>query len=238
MCEPTTIAIGGAVAAAGSLGMNFMGQQAAAGQAAAQVKRDNDYKIRLMNWKNERYLRQAASIQESTTDKTNAMMERVNQMRQAAMVEVEKSARYARGASSTIAVARDEMSGNTVRALQNEAQRLGAETQQVVWSNLEGQIRQANRQVRGIVAQGQSALEQSYPDPMAPLGTAPSGPNPLSLVFGLGSVAASAAGTYMDLSTPTDTAQLPSGPNTEPVTVGGASYPAYGYMPNLSGGGN
>ena len=101
------------------------------------------------------------------------------------------------------------MSGNTVRALQNEAQRLGAETQQVVWSNLEGQIRQANRQVRGIVAQGQSALEQSYPDPMAPLGTAPSGPNPLSLIFGLGSVAAGAAGTYMDLYTPEDRAQLP-----------------------------
>ena len=191
MCEVVTAIVGG-VMAAGSLAMNFMGQQGAAGQAANQVAANNDYKRRLQNFRNDRYLRQADSIQADVTDKTNAMMERVNQMKQAAMFEVEKNARGSIAASSTVTVVRDEQSGNTIRALQNEAARVGAETQQVIWTNLEGQIMQANRQLRGISAQGQSMLEQAYPDPMAPFSQAPSGPNPLSLIFGMGSIAANA----------------------------------------------
>lgn len=236
MCEAVSIIAG--VAAAGSLAMNFAGQKGAAGAAADQVAANNDYRRRLQNWKNDRYLRQAASIKASVADQTNAMMERVNQMKASSMFEIEKAARGARAASSSVVVARDEMAGNTVQALQNEAQRLGAESQQVIWTNLEGQIRQSNRQLRGLYAQGMSALEQAYPDPMQPLESAPSGPSWLSLIFGMGSIAANATATGLDLRQPTDPADVPSGPNTEPVTVGGATYPAYGYMPNLAGGGN
>ena len=206
MCEVVTAIVAG-VGAAGSLGLNFMGQQSAAGQAADEVEARNDYLRRLQQWKNDRYLKQATSISASTADKTNAMVDRVNQMRRAALFEVERAARGARAASASVAVSRDETAGNTVRALQNEALRMGAETQNVIWTNLEGQIRQANRQLRGIYAQAESALEQAYPDPMAPLGTAPGGPNPLSLILGLAGVGADTYGTYLDLKPATDPAE-------------------------------
>jgi len=238
MCEVVSIVAG--VAAAGSLAMNFMGQQGAAGQAADQVAANNDYKRRMQNFRNDRYLRQADSIHADVADKTNAMMERVNQMKRAAMFEIEKSARGSRAASSTVTVARDEQSGNTIRALQNEAARVGAETQQVIWTNLEGQIMQANRQLRGIAAQGQSMLERAYPDPMAPFSQAPSGPNPLSLIFGMGSIAANATASGLNLSNPSDPADVPEGtpesPFTEAEQIPAGNFPQGGQSGAFGGG--
>lgn len=203
MC-PVTMTVLGGVAAAGSLAMNFAGQQAAAGRAADQVGRNNDYKRRLQKFKEDSYLKTATSVRADFAQKTEAMMDRVNQMKRASLFEIEKAHRGARASSSMIAVSRDETAGRTVSALQAEAERLSVETANIVWTNFEGQIRQANREMEGFRAQGQNVLNRAYPDPMQPFEQAPAGPSALALGLNLAAVGFNTGADAMNVYSPTD----------------------------------
>jgi len=200
MCEATTLAITGGVMAAGSLGMNFMGKQSAANAAGSQAHAMYGYQNRLQQFRNDRYLRQATSIKKSVGTQINAMLERADQMRDQAFFNIERAAKGAKQASAALLVSRDETTGRSVTMLQNEAARLEAEMTDIIWTNLQGEIRHVNRGISGIYARGQSALEQAYPDPMAPLNMdLPSQPNPLSLIMGLGSIGVGSYANYAEM---------------------------------------
>jgi hypothetical protein len=199
MCEPQSFAIASGVAGAAQLGMNFLGQSAAAGQAAENNRVANEFAIKMAKYENERYLRNAASVKNSVSEQTNALVDRANQLKRQAIFRAEREARNARAGSAAVLVSRDETTGQTIAALQNEALRLSAENEEIIFNNLENDIRQTNRQVRGVFARGQNALEKLYPDPRQPLGLPPVGPSPLGLVLGLTSLGFDTASNYLDL---------------------------------------
>jgi hypothetical protein len=199
MCEPQSFAIASGVAGAAQLGMNFLGQSAAAGQAAENNRVANEFAIKMAKYENERYLRNAASVKNSVSEQTNALVDRANQLKRQAIFRAEREARNARAGSAAVLVSRDETTGQTIAALQNEALRLSAANEEIIFNNLENDIRQTNRQVRGVFARGQNALEKLYPDPRQPLGLPPAGPSPLGLVLGLTSLGFDTASNYLDL---------------------------------------
>jgi hypothetical protein len=179
--------------------MNFLGQSAAAGQAAENNRVANEFAIKMAKYENERYLRNAASVKNSVSEQTNALVDRANQLKRQAIFRAEREARNARAGSAAVLVSRDETTGQTIAALQNEALRLSAANEEIIFNNLENDIRQTNRQVRGVFARGQNALEKLYPDPRQPLGLPPVGPSPLGLVLGLTSLGFDTASNYLDL---------------------------------------
>ena len=250
MCNPVLAAV-----AVG--GLTTVAQHSAASNAAAAEAQHNS---NLMRYRNQKVLNEMdhqrqkyAEMQETyyrvgTAARANAQaqyqdtMRNIDQTVAATYGRIKQFSRTTDKNQSSLkqAAAEGNVGGLSLHEALTEFEVLEASNSLNEKTNLKNYITQQYRQMDAIQANAQMQANQATPQPLAPI--AP--PQPVPTVVGPSLLASLASGIASGVSvygaaggfTPNQNPSiLGGGPNTSPVTVGGATYPAYSYMPNLSG---
>lgn len=191
MCEPVSLIAGG-LAIAGAVS-SAAAQQEAHNSALGGMYSQQAYRNRLAAWQRDREIKQKASIEVSARDQTAAIIESSDQIRNQTFQAIEGASRSARAASANIAASRDQMTGNSVALLQQQAEKAEAEYTNIMWQNFKGKMNQANRQIRAIDARARSQFEAATPGPMGPLNAnIPAPPSGLGLALNIGAAGVNA----------------------------------------------
>ena len=180
MCEPVSIAMGvmGVAQAASSARSAGKGAAAQAKANAAlqiwrndQATRAGEYSQKVADWQEENYKATAASQTGSLTAQYATVYERIDQMRDQALDQINEYSVEARDASATVAVAAAEAgtTGNSVRLARQQYEAQEARATYLSYKNVASQVRQSQREMVAMQAQAQNTVNRAMPGPRQPI---------------------------------------------------------------------
>jgi hypothetical protein len=180
MCEPVSIAmavIGVASAAA-------QARQAKKG-AEAQSKANRDLSIwqkdsfdravdfqqEVSEWKNENFATLVESEKQSLSGQYQSVYEKIDQIRDKEMDELNQYSIAAANAKGTVATsaAEAETTGNSVALSKQQYDVMEARATFLAFKNVTNQVKQSERQMQAMQARSQSIINQALPGPMQPI---------------------------------------------------------------------
>jgi hypothetical protein len=130
-----------------------------------------EYQKQLANWQEDYYQKNAALAQNNANSQYGAVLEAVNQARNQTMAratQFSKSTAQARSMASVSAL-ESGTTGNSILLAQQLYEQAEAQETQALFDNLDAQVRQSQRDLLAIQAQGQGQINQAMPQPMAPI---------------------------------------------------------------------
>ena len=189
MCDPVSatmgvLGVGGAIMQADAAGDQADAQRAHNQQLAITRARNYaaalDYQRRLSKWQNDNYYETVKSVQKSTRGQYAAVIEQIDQTRDATAQSIAKAGRTANAASSFIRTSAGQTgtTGNSVLLAQQQAELAEGRFNHNAFTNLRNKAAQGQRNLYAIQAHGQSLINRAMPAPMAP----PNLPQPVAEV--------------------------------------------------------
>ena len=130
-----------------------------------------DYQEELAEWQEENYYKTAIAAEGSLQGQYSAVLEQMDQVRDQTLQRIAGASRQAQRASSFIRAAAGETgtTGASIRLAQQRTELAEARVTHAGFTNLRASMRQAKRNLAGMQAQAQSAVERAMPGPMAPI---------------------------------------------------------------------
>ena len=182
---------------------SFFGHIAQYEQNLANLNAQIEYRNKLAVYQNNREIREKAFIEQSARDQTSALLERADQSRDQAFLQIQRAQRSARGAAARNNVSRDGNVGNSIRLILNESEKAEAEYTDIIFSNYKNTVGQINREIRGVDARSRSAFYAAEAAPLAPINANIGSPGSIGgLALGLGSAGISSYAWYLANNTP------------------------------------
>ena len=165
-------------------------------QRNEQYLRNVQYQRELMAFYTKRYQETAKAAMQDAEQQYATVFDAINQRRQKASQTISQYSRQAGAASARFRTTDTETTGQSKQLALQEFEAIEARAAAVVHDNLEGSMRQSQRQLASIRATAQNRINQAMPQPMQPLypGDQVQGvyqPGGLDLALSLGNVLAS-----------------------------------------------
>jgi hypothetical protein len=129
------------------------------------------YQEELAEWQQENYYKTAISAEGSLQGQYSAVLEQMDQVRDQTLQRIATGSRQAQRASAFIRASASETgtTGASIRLMQQRAELAEARLTHAGFTNLRSAMSQAKRNLAGMQAQAQSAVERAMPGPMAPI---------------------------------------------------------------------
>ena len=155
-----------------------------------QYAKDVQYQKDVMEFQTKRYKAIAESSKTDADQQYATVFDAIQQRRTQAFNSIDKYARESMAGSSRARVTNTETTGQSRNLIQQEFARIESRAAATIHDNLEGYMRQGQRQIKSIRATAQNRINQAMPAPMKPLypGDAVQGvyqPGGLDLALGL-----------------------------------------------------
>jgi rubrerythrin len=234
MCDPVSATMGAISVAQGAAGASAARKQYKA-QAEynrklglhrnAEYYRQVAYQEELAQWQADRYNSLADSAEDSASGQYAALLDRVEQTKNATLQQIKKASMQARQGSSFVRAAAAETGtiGNSVRLAQQQYELAEARVSQASFTNLRNKLKQSQMNMYAIQAQTQNRINAALPAPMAPIN--PAAPvqsvarpsmAPYMVQAGAGVINAAAHHQTIEALNPTPASTVaPTGTNTE-----------------------
>ena len=179
MCEPVSITMGaiavagavqGSMAAEDAEDAQYASNAANAQHRAGQYRRALSYQRKLAKWQKNVYDETAKSVRTSTTGQYAAVIDQIDQVRDATLASVMQAGKQANAASSFIRAAAGETgtTGNSIALAQQQAELSEANFAHNAFTNFSNRHRQSKREMSAMFAQGQNIINRAMPGPLQP----------------------------------------------------------------------
>jgi len=169
-------------------------------QRNEQYRRNVQYQKDLMAFYTSRYEQTAVNAKSDADQQFATVFDAIGQRRKQAFGTIDQYAKQSAAASSRFRVSDTETTGQSKQLALQEYAAVEARASAIIHDNLEGAMRQSQRQLNAIKATTQNRINQAMPTPMQPIypGDQVQGvyqPGGMDLALGLGNAFASSYAT-------------------------------------------